>query len=573
MLKAHKRKKKIKMDLCVCLEFLPGEPEKIVEFFVGEKKTAREVLELALTKDQLEGGYYLIEDNEGKTLEELSYDKDIVWVRLDRTRKKPNKSNDDGTFASTQLDYEDGYMKDATKEELKEDHILKQIEEKAKTPTMAQTSEHKQSLVERNFIEPIAEELRRNSSAMDYTDDDQFSYDEIRESISRPDDDLRRDGDPWSQRLHIFGIVATITGGGLTLARNDSYSAALFVVGLFFFTVTLFNNKTFSYLKNARHTEEGVSGYIQELRKVRPLLKWTVHSYHMATENTSKRHKRRIKRITHEATKFWIPKNFATGGDDLNKIVEIERTTKKSELLQLKLTKSFKFLDKRSERLYMDTLRRFRAHHNRDNKLAFKCELLIDGFEPLTLFHPMGATTSRRWVGLWSYFLASFCCLSIPYRIWFNRRARRIGYKMIKYIGEISDEDFTYVYSDDDNQSMGMDRSSSLLIPDYSQSQGDNQVKPSPAGTGSPVKSRGSKSRKELYKTGEDSKSAKKYEKSEDIWHELPMGICAEIRQQTRTRTSSVEIFLRHQKNLGRKRKSSYSIFHQKLQSAAVDIH
>eukprot|EP00495_Collosphaeridae_sp_1-RS-2012_P001344 TRINITY_DN1341_c0_g1_i1.p1 TRINITY_DN1341_c0_g1~~TRINITY_DN1341_c0_g1_i1.p1 ORF type:complete len:74 (+),score=34.58 TRINITY_DN1341_c0_g1_i1:163-384(+) len=54
--------------------------------------------------------------------------------------------------------------------------------------------------------------------------------------------------------------------------------------------------QTFSYLKNARRTEEGITGYIQDLRKVRPLLKWTIHAYHMATENTSKRHKRRKKK-------------------------------------------------------------------------------------------------------------------------------------------------------------------------------------------------------------------------------------------------------------------------------------
>jgi len=563
------------MDLCVCLEFLPGEPEKIVEFFVGEKKTASEVLELALTKEQLEAGYYLIEDNEGKTLEELSYDKDIVWVRLDRTRKKPKKSNDDGTFASTQLDYEDGFMKDIAEEEPKDmagefiNAEVLDVKELSIQPTKARRSDEKESIAPCNDNEPIPvgqKEVRRNSAVMDYTDDERSDYDEIRESISMPADDQRRDDDPWSQRLHIFGILATITGGGLTLARNDGISAAIFVIGLCFFTATLFNNKTFSYLKNARRTKEGIGGYINDLRNVRPILKWTIHSYHMATENTSKRHKRRTKRITHEATKFWIPKVFANGGDDLNKIVEIERSTKKSELLQLQLTKSFKFLDERSERLYLDTLRRFRAHHNRDNKLAFKCELLIDGFEPLTLFHPLGATGSKRWVGLWSYFLASFCCLSIPYRIWFNRQARRIGYNMIKYIGEITDEDFTYVLSDDDKHPMDMDRTSSLLIPDYAQNRSKNQENNSPAGTGSPVKWRGSKSSK--YKTEKNIKSPKKWSQSL-----VPMGVCDEIRRVTHSRTSSsVEIFLFHKKNFGNKL-PSFSIFHQKLKAAVVDNH
>jgi len=569
MLKARKRKKKIKMDLCVCLEFLPGEPEKIVEFFVGEKKTAREVLELALTKEQLESGYYLIEDNEGKTLEELSYDKDIVWVRLDRTRKKPN-SNDDGACATTQLDYEDGYTKDAAKEEPKEDDILIEFEEKAKTPT-TRRSEQNGSILQHSSIEPIAEEERRNSHSVDDTDDEK-SNDEIRESTtSTPAQDLRRDEDPCSQRGHLFGIIATITGGGLTLARNDAIFVILFLIGLCFFTATLFNNKTFFYLKNARRSEEGVSGYIQDLRKVRPLLKWTVSSYHMATENTSKKHKRRIKQITHEATKFWIPKVFANGGDDLNKIIEMERSTKKSELVQLKLTKSFKFLDTKSKTLYLDTLRRFRAHHNRDNKLAFKCELLIDGFEPLTLFHPLRATTPKRCIGLWSYFLASFCCLGIPYRFWFNRKARKIRFNMIKYIGEITDEEFTYVLSDDDDNSMELDRSSSLLIPDYGQSLYDSHTS---AELGSPVQSKGKKSKKH-FKTVKEGEIAKNYETAEDIpiQCEVPMGVYGELRQRTRNRSSSVEIFLHHQKSLGKSKGQSFSIYNQALNGAAIDFH
>jgi len=463
------------MDLCVCLEFLPGEPEKNVEFYVGEKKTAREVLELALTPEQLEEGYYLIEDNEGKLLEELSYDKDIVWVRLDGTRKK-SKPNYEGTFTVKQLDYGESYPEDDDKVDIKEDEKSNELEVKAKSTDKRRPEQKYSHLsskerassgvnafeyneIERSYDDGRGVELsrsprtpKRRSSFGRSSCSDPFEYNEVEQR----DDEMREhpfsrcgEDDPWSQRLHIFGIITTITGAGLTLARNDAMSAIIFVIGLCFFTVTLFNNKTFSYLKNARSTEQGVGGYINYLRDVRPLLKWSIHSYHMATENTSKRHKRRIKQITHKAVKFWIPKEFENGGDDLYSIKEIERSANNSELLQLNLTKSFKFLDKASERLYIDTLRKFRAHHNRDNKLAFRCELLIDGFEPLTLFHPMGSNKSKRWVGLWTYFMASLCCLSIPYRIWFHKRARRIDFSLVKYIGEITDEDYTPILSEE----------------------------------------------------------------------------------------------------------------------------
>lgn len=590
MLKARKKKwrKKIKMDLCVCLEFLPGEPEKNVEFYVGEKKTAREVLELALTPEQLEEGYYQIEDNEGKLLEELSYDKDIVWVRLDRTRKK-SKPNYEGKFAVKQLDYEEGYEEDADKVDVKEDEKSNELEVKAKSTDKARRPEQKYSNLsprsskeralscvnafEYNEVEGYDKNCRSPRSPRRRSScSDPFEYNEVEQR----DDEMREhsfsrcgEEDPWSQRLHIFGIITTITGAGLTLARNDAISASIFVIGLCFFTVTLFNNKTFSYLKNARSTEQGVGGYINRLRDVRPLLKWSIHSYHMATENTSKRHKRRIKQITHKAVKFWIPKEFENGGDDLYSIKEIERTANNSELLQLNLTKSFKFLDKASERVYIDTLKRFRAHHNRDNKLAFRCELLIDGFEPLTLFHPMGSTKSKRWVGLWTYFMASLCCLSIPYRMWFHKRARRIDFSIVKYIGEITDEDYTPILSEEiryGDKSIGS--KSKLLTQGRTDTDTLDKEAASYSKPGSPVQPKSPKSGQTSTKSGRPKqRSLRKY--IHKIRSRLPSGLCDEVRQETRTRTESTRLFVmkKEQKRKDRKKTPTYSIYKQKVKA------
>jgi len=604
MLKARKKKwrKKIKMDLCVCLEFLPGEPEKNVEFYVGEKKTAREVLELALTPEQLEEGYYLIEDNEGKLLEELSYDKDIVWVRLDRTRKKPKLKKED-TFAVKQKanvrrKYEPTgapYVEDSDNGDLKEDEKSNELLIKGKSPGKRRNSEKKYrnfnprspeergsfgvNAFEYNDIERSCDEMRASSRSprrktsscavpYDYNEVEQRNDETGRSPTSQFS--LWGQDDPWSQWLHIFGIITTITGAGLTLTRNDTVSACIFVIGLCFFTVTLFNNKTFSYLKNARSTNEGISGYINHLREVRPLLKWSIHSYHMATENTSKRHKRRIKQITHKAVKFWIPKEFENGGDDLFSLKEIERSANSSELLQLNLSKSFKFLDEASERMYIETLRRFRAHHNRDNKLAFTCELLIDGFEPLTLFHPKGSSESTRWVGLWSYFLASFCCLSIPYRIWFHRRARRIDFSIVKYIGEITDEDFTPIISDDKSiKSRTKLLSKDLNKPAMPDKEGRSSFK-----TGGPVRRRSLDSNQTFLKSEKTRQTSKKNIILKNVidHSHLPVGLCDGIRQKTRSRTESTMKYMCNEKSQQLSKMQPYSIYNQKVKADIFEL-